>query len=36
MTGPVPLLATDHLAQRFGGVIATDDVSVTVEAGELQ
>ncbi|MDH3661050.1 MAG: ABC transporter ATP-binding protein [Alphaproteobacteria bacterium] len=36
MTGPTPLLATEHLAKRFGGVIATDDVSVTVEAGDLQ
>ena len=36
MTGPTPLLATEHLAKRFGGVVATDDVSVTVETGDLQ
>jgi len=33
MTGPV--LATEHLAKRFGGVVATDDVSLSVEPGEL-
>ena len=30
-----PALATEHLAKRFGGVVATDDVSLSVEAGEL-
>ena len=33
MTGSV--LVTDHIAKRFGGVIATDDVSLTVEPGEI-
>ncbi len=31
----VSALATEHLAKRFGGVIATDDVSLSVEPGEL-
>jgi branched-chain amino acid transport system ATP-binding protein len=30
-----PALATEHLAKRFGGVVATDDVSLSVKAGEL-
>ncbi|MGH1482061.1 MAG: ABC transporter ATP-binding protein [Geminicoccales bacterium] len=29
------VLATEHLAKRFGGVIATDDVSIAVETGGL-
>jgi branched-chain amino acid transport system ATP-binding protein/urea transport system ATP-binding protein len=31
-----PLLATEHLTMRFGGVVAVDDVSFTVNAGELR
>jgi branched-chain amino acid transport system ATP-binding protein len=30
-----PLLEIDHLAKRFGGVVATDDVMLAVEEGEL-
>ncbi len=30
-----PLLQIDHLARRFGGIVATDDVMLTVPAGEL-
>jgi branched-chain amino acid transport system ATP-binding protein len=31
----VPLLAVEHLTRRFGGVVAVDDVSVAVEAGQI-
>jgi len=30
------LLATEHLTMRFGGVVAVDDVSLSVAAGELR
>jgi branched-chain amino acid transport system ATP-binding protein len=30
-----PLLQVEHLAKRFGGIIATDDVMLTVKRGEL-
>ncbi len=30
-----PLLQVDHLAKRFGGIVATDDVLLTVAPGEL-
>ncbi|MGH6995447.1 MAG: ATP-binding cassette domain-containing protein, partial [Stellaceae bacterium] len=30
-----PLLQVEHLAKRFGGIVATDDVALTVERGEL-
>jgi branched-chain amino acid transport system ATP-binding protein len=30
-----PLLAVQHLRKAFGGVVAVDDVSFTVEAGEI-
>ncbi|ADJ14046.1 ABC transporter ATP-binding protein [Halalkalicoccus jeotgali] len=32
--GPEPLLATDGLRKEFGGLTATDDVSLTVSPGE--
>jgi branched-chain amino acid transport system ATP-binding protein len=30
-----PLLTVEHLAKRFGGIVATDDLSLTAAAGEL-
>ncbi len=30
-----PLLQVDHLAKRFGGIVATDDIQLTVAPGEL-
>ena len=30
------ILAVEHLAKRFGGVVATDDVSLAIEDGALQ
>ena len=30
-----PLLTVDNLAKRFGGIVATDDLSLTVPTGEL-
>jgi branched-chain amino acid transport system ATP-binding protein len=30
-----PLLQTENLAKRFGGIVATDDVTLSVAAGEL-
>jgi len=30
-----PLLQVEHLAKRFDGIVATDDLALTVEAGEL-
>jgi len=30
-----PLLQVKHLAKRFDGIVATDDLTLTVEAGEL-
>jgi len=30
-----PLLVVDHVSKRFGGLVATDDVSFVVEAGEI-
>ena len=30
-----PLLVTEHLRKQFGGVIATDDVGLTVQDGEI-
>ena len=30
-----PLLQVDHLAKRFGGIVATDDLVLTVAPGEL-
>ncbi|HZP99932.1 MAG TPA: ABC transporter ATP-binding protein [Reyranella sp.] len=30
-----PLLSTSSLVKRFGGLVATDDVSIDVEAGEI-
>jgi branched-chain amino acid transport system ATP-binding protein len=31
----LPLLSVEHLTRRFGGVVAVDDVSLAVEAGEI-
>ena len=36
MTELVPLLETDHLTMRFGGVVANDDVSFTLGEMELR
>ncbi len=30
-----PLLKVEHLAKRFGGIVATDDLSLGISAGEL-
>lgn len=30
-----PLLNVEHLGKRFGGIVATDDLSLSVAAGEL-
>ena len=30
-----PLLRVDHLAKRFGGIVATDDIALGIERGEL-
>src|SRR4051812_22695615 len=30
-----PLLKVDHLAKRFGGIVANDDLSLSVAQGEL-
>jgi len=32
---PEPLLSTDRLVKRFGGLLATDNVSIDVDAGEI-
>ena len=32
---PEPLLAVDNLSKRFGGIVATDQLSLAVPAGEL-
>lgn len=34
--GPAPLLAVEHVTKRYGGVIALDDVSLTVARGEVR
>jgi branched-chain amino acid transport system ATP-binding protein len=31
----VPLLSVEHVTRRFGGVVAVDDVSLAVEAGQI-
>ena len=31
----MPLLSVEHVTRRFGGVLALDDVSLTVDAGEI-
>src|SRR5436305_1188185 len=31
----VPLLSVEHVTRRFGGVIAVDDVSLAVDAGQI-
>ena len=31
----MPLLALEHVSRRFGGVVALDDVSLSVDAGEI-
>src|SRR5919198_4238550 len=31
----MPLLAIDHVTRRFGGIVALDDVSLDVRAGEI-
>lgn len=36
MTGSTSLLSTERLAKRFGGVVATDNVDLTVEGADLQ
>jgi branched-chain amino acid transport system ATP-binding protein len=36
MTAPPPLLATEELTMRFGGVVAVDRVSVSIAEGELR
>jgi len=36
MAEPVPLLKADHLTMRFGGVVANDDVTFTLEEMELR
>ncbi len=33
--GPVPTLRARHVGKRFGGVVALDDVSIDVTAGEI-
>ena len=30
-----PLLTVDHLGKRFGGIVATDDLSLTIAPGEM-
>jgi len=32
---PLPLLEVEHVSKRFGGIVALDDVSLNVEAGEI-
>jgi len=32
---PLPLLEVEQVAKRFGGIVALDDVSLNVEAGEI-
>src|SRR5580693_4646957 len=34
-TGAAPLLAVRHVTRKFGGVTAIDDVSLTIERGEI-
>lgn len=36
MAEPVPLLKTEHLTMRFGGVVANDDISFTLQEMELR
>jgi len=36
MSAPLPLLATEDLSMRFGGVVAVDRVSVSIAEGELR
>ena len=31
----MPLLSVEHVSRRFGGVVAVDDVSLTVDSGEI-
>jgi branched-chain amino acid transport system ATP-binding protein len=31
----VPLLSVEHVTRRFGGIVAVDDVSLAVDAGEI-
>ena len=35
MSSPAPLIATHSISKRFGGVLALDRVSVSVNSGEL-
>src|SRR5438094_5351817 len=32
---PLPLLEVEQVSKRFGGIVALDDVSLNVEAGEI-
>jgi len=34
-TDPAPLLQMDHVTQRFGGLVAVDDLSFSIEAGSI-
>ncbi|MDQ1182892.1 MULTISPECIES: ATP-binding cassette domain-containing protein [Agrobacterium] len=36
MTEPLPLLKTEHLTMRFGGVVANDDINFTLQEMELR
>jgi urea ABC transporter ATP-binding protein UrtD len=36
MTAVAPILEVDHLSRNFGGLIAVDDVSITLAPGELR
>lgn len=36
MTSPNALLKAEHLAKRFGGVVATEEVNLEIEGGSLQ
>jgi len=35
MAGPAPLLTIEHVSMRFGGLVAIDDVSFDIRAGDI-